>query len=488
MHMIRYFIPRLRDILFIAILVAALALGQRMLNMDGDLGHHLAMGRNILESKEIPTQDMFSFTRKGEPRPPYEWLTQIFFALAEKVGGLDGIIFISALLLASSFTIVLADSVRRSQLPLTALMITSLAVAASSLHWLPRPHLVTFLFLAIWMERLERVRSGRSIPLWQFPLLMLIWVNSHGGFLFGILGWMAYMAAGILDKIRTRADDGLCRKYLLIGALSIATTFITPSLWGNWTAVLDNSNRYVLSRTVETMPPDFTQPGILPFGLLLLITFIIIMTTRKTIPISHIFLLVGFGILGITFVRNIPIFAIVAAPILTQASRAMFSPAKRWSIIESNILSLESRLLGITYPILTVTAMAILLVTHFQSDKSNVIHYNENIYPVAAANWLEGHLQEGNGFNDFNWGGYLLYRLWPRQKVFIDSQTDFYGEELVKEYEQVITARKNWQSIIEKYGVEWAILPVSSPLSTALRDSGWKPLYEDGTAVIFRTP
>jgi hypothetical protein len=90
-------------------------------------------------------------------------------------------------------------------------------------------------------------------------------------------------------------------------------------------------------------------------------------------------------------------------------------------------------------------------------------------------------------FNYFTWGGYLLYRGWPDERVFIDGQTDFYGEDLTRQYGQVIDLEKGWESVIDRYQVGWAILPVSEPAGYALRQElGWELIYKDGTAVILR--
>ena len=192
-------LPRFRDIFFLAVLFGALLLGSQMLSIDSDLGRHLTIGGYILEQHEIPITDIFSHTKNGESRPPYEWLAQIFFAIAYRILDLDGVILLTSLVIASAFTLVYADSTRRSGLPLTALLLTILATAAGSIHWLPRPHVFTFLLLALWLERLERLRNAEKIPLWQFPLIMLFWANLHGGFLFGILAWAAYFAGWVVD-------------------------------------------------------------------------------------------------------------------------------------------------------------------------------------------------------------------------------------------------------------------------------------------------
>ena len=84
-------------------------------------------------------------------------------------------------------------------------------------------------------------------------------------------------------------------------------------------------------------------------------------------------------------------------------------------------------------------------------------------------------------------GGYLLYRGWPNQLVFIDGQTDFYGEELTREYESAITLGKSWQGIFEKYQINWVIVETNSPLAqTLIQDKHWKILYKDETAVIIK--
>src|SRR5512142_1234179 len=99
----RFFLPSLGDCLFISVFVGALLLGSRMLNQDGDLGRHLTLGTYILDSHTIPVRDILSFTETGRPRPPYEWLSQVAYALAFRVLNLDGVVLLAALGIAASF-------------------------------------------------------------------------------------------------------------------------------------------------------------------------------------------------------------------------------------------------------------------------------------------------------------------------------------------------------------------------------------------------
>ena len=88
-------------------------------------------------------------------------------------------------------------------------------------------------------------------------------------------------------------------------------------------------------------------------------------------------------------------------------------------------------------------------------------------------------------FNYFVWGGYLLYREWPEMNVFIDGQTDFYGEELSREYLEVLALDPGWEDVLAKYNVDWVLLPVDELAARTLQQKAdWTVVYKDGTAVI----
>ena len=89
-------------------------------------------------------------------------------------------------------------------------------------------------------------------------------------------------------------------------------------------------------------------------------------------------------------------------------------------------------------------------------------------------------------FNDFNWGGYLLFRLWPGNHVFIDSQSDFYGESLTRQYAAILSGQGDWEAKLSQYNVAWIIVPPASGLAQSARAGfEWYVVYEDPTAVIF---
>jgi hypothetical protein len=112
-------------------------------------------------------------------------------------------------------------------------------------------------------------------------------------------------------------------------------------------------------------------------------------------------------------------------------------------------------------------------------------NFSQRVFPVQAVDWMMAEQISGPGFNYFTWGGYILYRTWPEQRVFIDGQTDFYGEDLTRQYETVITQSAGWREVLTEYSVRWVLMPVDALLVRALEsEDGWRVRYQDPTAVV----
>ncbi len=475
---------RLSEIVFLAVFVSVLASGAQMLSIDSDLGRHITLGNYILDHRVVPTHDIFSHTLTTESRPPYEWLSQVAFALANRLLGLDGVILLTSIFISTSILAVYRHSVHRSGSPLVALFVALLVTTATSLHWLPRPHVITFFLLALWIHNLEKLRVGGPVGIYIFPLLMAVWANLHGGFIFGFLALASYFAGWLWESWRYRVTAETGKKLFFAGILSLASSIITPDLWRNWEAVLNNRSVFILSRTAETMPPSFSDPSIAPFAALLVLSAILFFAHWRTTSISHVFLLSGLGLMSLLMARNIPLFALATAPVLTEWISKTLKNNSRWKKIEERFAIFSSSNSGVVFPILVITIAT--AIFSYQSSQSKPINqFNRQVFPVDAADWLEQNPLEGNMFNDFNWGGYLLYRTWPRDLVFVDSQSDFYGEPLMREYETILLATNDWRALLEKYDVEWIIVSPQSPLAQNLEsDPGWAIRYQDPVAII----
>ncbi len=212
-----YFLPKFSDILWLAAFFRVLYVGRVMMNADGDLIMHLNLGRYILEHGVIPLQDVFSHTLTGQPVTQHEWLTTVLFAWIQRQFGFTGLIILCGVVIATAFWIVYKQAEKVSQTFVNLVFVVFLAIMASMVHWLARPHIFTFLFLAIWMGALNALRQGKFKRWWIFPVLMLFWVNMHGAFIVGFIAMIVYGAGVGWDLLwRKSPDEELAPKAFLV--------------------------------------------------------------------------------------------------------------------------------------------------------------------------------------------------------------------------------------------------------------------------------
>jgi len=491
MRWAKIFLPRLEYIFLAAVLWGIAANGPKMLNLDGDLPRHLLVGRQTLETFHVSTVDVFSYRTVGFLSYPHEWLAQVFLTLSDTVFGLNGVVLLSATIIVLTFAIIYKNA-RAAASPLISLFFTGLALGTSAIHFLPRPHIFTYLLMAFWIFQMERVSSGNSRRWWLFPVLMLVWVNIHGMFFMGLLIWAAYIVGSMLDegteKWRRRPES---RLLLVSGLASLPMTFFSPSGAGIWKTILElGSSSYLTSRIPEYQSANFQLPSTWPFILLLVLLLTGLALNPKTISLRYVLLLGGFLILALYSSRMIPLFAIVAAPIAAGAFSEWIKDEKdqsKFTQTERFLQTMEEKSGGAAWLFVTF----FVLIGIFASGKTIDPQHKGNsfdphVFPVAAVDWLQSHPQEGHMLNDFNWGGYILLRTWPEYPIFMDGHTHIYGEALTREYEQLIKTSQGWESIIEKYQAIWAIIPTTSRLAASLTEKGWETIYQDETAVILR--
>lgn len=476
-----YLFPRIQDAVFVGILIAVSSQSALLLNGDGDLGRHITIGNYILNSWEIPTRDIFSHTMHGVQLVPHEWLAQVALATSHALTGLTGVIVLMSVLIAVTFTLTYRAMLRKNVYRLLALVISVLAAYASGLHWIARPHIFTFLFAAAWTYLLE----NEKIKVWLFPLLMLIWSNTHGAFIVGFVIWGAHLAGWVWEYLHKQSDREAGVRLVLIGALSFAVTFINPAGWQLWgTSVGYLGNKFLVDKTIEYQSPNFHNWSTWPFLVLLALGILASSLGGKWRPHASI-LFAGWTVMSLYSARNIPLFAIVMAPYIAVGLQGILDNIPILQRVDQSISNVESNLKGVFWPLLAIILLQVTLYT--QPGTGN--QFSPRRFPVKAVDWLSTHPQEGRMFNNFIWGGYILYRLWPGQTVFIDGQTDFYGETLTREYTQVTALNEGWEAVLEKYDVAWVIIQSDKPLVQALqKEMDWNIVYSDDTATILHEP
>jgi len=472
---------------FIAVFIGSLDMGARMMNMDGDLGRHLVVGGYIVDHHMIPTRDVFSSTMLGQPLSPHEWLAEVLFTLAYRLLGFSGVILLTASILAFSWYLLSSEVLKRNNKPWITIPLIILGIAASSIHWLTRPHIFTFLLLIIFIIIYESDR-----PFWfktgTLALLMLIWVNCHGAFITAYLYLLINLGTRIITAIFKKQYFLKNLKDGLFLPILFCVSLINPVGIHIYQTIFTFLNsRFLVAHTAEYIAPNLLSAPYFAFLIFLVTGIVSCLLGRKKARFSEIAQFIGWSIMGITSARNIPLAIIIGIPILSAWSGD--GVHKSSGIQELNEFPKKiTKKEDIT--IIGIQAFFIIVLIGYYTifpGAGKQYRFSEALFPVKAVDYLTAHPLHGNSYNYFQWGGYLLFRLWPDHNVFIDGQTDFYGEALTREYADVITAKNNYQSILDKYGVKWLIIPKNETLAKQLNTSSeyWGIYYQDDLTVIY---
>jgi hypothetical protein len=483
-----YLLPRMQDFVFIMVFLFGILLGPRFFG-DGDTGRHIVVGNIVVAERYIPMINIFSHTKSGLPLTTTEWLSEAVYAVAYLAMGLNGAVLLSVILIAVTFTLVFRETLLSSQSYLISFSLVFLMVLATLFHWMARPHLFSWLLFAIWLPLMDRLARGETKNYWQFPLLMLLWVNLHGGFVLGFLVWGAYITSWLMEhSFREVVSSELFKRLLFAGVLSLLVTLLNPSGIGLWKNVFGHvGDSDLMNLHIEWQSPNFHDPNTWPF--LLMIALLVFSFSRSSHPIllARSFIAAGLLILGLYSVRNIPYAVIACVPMLGIYDWGLMR-LSFFQRVEQKLHVAQVGLRGAVWSLLSVIAIASLLISGQTLDLTNQGNrFDPALFPVHAVDWLSAHPQPGNVFNEFTAGGYILFRLWPEQKVFIDGQTDFYGAELVKDYLTMLNAHDGWEGLFAKYQIDWVLLPRDVPLVKILKsNSQWRILYEDDVSIILR--
>ena len=541
----RWLVPSVADLIFVALLSVLVftALSVRLLG-DAGIGWHIRTGQFILSTHTIPRADPFSSTMVGQPWFAWEWLYDVLVGGLDTVAGLNGVVLFTALLIAVTFSWTFRLLLRRKTNLLLALILVLLAASAAMIHFLARPHVVSWLFTVAWFWILEsseesgrepeshsfatsavKINNSRSLP-WLLPTLMLVWVNLHGGFLVGFVLLAIYWISAVWQWFRfagDRFDDVLqniragkrARDLALVGFLSALATFLNPYGWSLHVHIYRYlSNRFLMDHIDEFQSPNFHGVAQKCFAGLLLLTLVALAARKRetgSVPASQ-FLVVMFAVYsGLYASRNIPVSSLllilVIGPWLSSAVQTLSeAPAGRpWrTLVNRRIASsssgvvpppflqrmqtIDRSLRGHLWPI-AVTVLACWIAAHggkFGAAPLIDAHFNGKRFPVEAVNYLEKQDVQGPVLTPDSWGGYLIYRLYPRTKVVVDDRHDLYGEEFLKSYLKMIHVEPGWEEFLQQHQAGCILVPKNSALANIpLETNAWNPIYKDDVAILF---
>ena len=452
---------------------------------DSDVWWHLKTGQYILQNHALPSPDPFSYTSNtGAPAYPgeeltrqfnltHEWLAQVLLYSLFAAGGFPAVILFRAALLAAICGITGVLAARRSG-SFYAGVVGALAVAPVTTSFTAdRPPLLTFLLVAVFVLALE-LRRG----LWLLPLLSLLWANLHGGFFLGWVVLAAYIAGSPKE-----------RRLWIVALLSVAASFLNPNHW-RIVEVLQLYRQSALTRAlVEWKPPGLFRPPYV-FDILLFGTALALLLAWRKVRVSDWLLALTFGVAALMAFRNVLLFAMLA-PVLI----ATYFPGRLKAGLETRCR--RGRLPHFAAAVLLAGAFG----TGLAQGRFFQLRAAEWQYPSGAAQFLIDHRITAPLFNLHEDGGYLIWRLWPQERVFIDGRS--LSESVYQDYRRILYNRGGDPGAmtgprveaLNRYGVGAIVVDSFQyfdgrqyPLATALlatSNAEWKLVYQDSQWMVF---
>jgi hypothetical protein len=493
----RHLAPTLGDFFFVALLMwlfAAGANGWLGLLVDGDTGWHIRTGDYVLASGQAPSSDLFSFSKPGQPWFAWEWLADAAFAWLFRLAGLKGVVLAAGLIITSTAFLVFRAMLWRGANPLAAMIVCLLGVGASSIHYLARPHIFTLLLMAVSVWLLARDRREPTRWLWALLPLTALWANLHGGFV-ALIATIALLAAGSAAEAFLLPEQrgqrlGAARRYAVLGVGCAAASLANPYGYQLHLHVVSYLRSDWIRKAVEEFQsPSFRDESMLQFEALLVVGILFAASAIRRRQVVEALWVVFWTHAALSSVRHVPVYVVVVAPLIAaEVTRWWEYVARRCS--PKSVVGILKALgddSAASFRRITVWAAApVLVLAAVNGPVKWPTDFPRERFPVNIVERHREMLAAGRVFTSDQWADYLIFRSYPRQRVFFDGRSDFYGPDLGQQYVRLIQVHHQWEQLMERHRFDLVLSPADWPLASMLkRDARWRIVEDDGEAILF---
>ncbi|MGA8540525.1 MAG: hypothetical protein WB566_13555 [Terriglobales bacterium] len=459
--------------------------------VDPDLGWHLRTGQWIVETGHVPHTDPFSFTRAGHPWVPHEWLSDVVFYELWKHGGAAALIVFSAIVTTAGFMLLYLRCLANGAKSYWAAAATALGALAAAPSWGVRPQMFTFALasLLLWL-----IESGEHCPrrLPWIPPLLLLWLNLHAGFALALVLLLAYGAGLIIETATGDTPWQHARpivvRVLLLLLVCLALVPLNPSGAQLYRYPFDTLfSSGMRSLIGEWHSPDFHEwlyRPLLLVWLLLLSAF----AASWARPRGRVILpLLATGFAALDAVRHIPIFVLVATPVLAAALPVISGNPVQISHVSKSArrgAPTSSRLRPL-FNVAVVILMAAFALVRWVSLAQTQDAREAEQFPAKAVAFLKSGDYPQKLFVYYDWGGYTIWKLYPEYRVFVDGRADLFGDLVRQSIRIVPDLRTGWREVLDGWKVDVVLIPPSCALAQALLlDPEWHVVFSDSKAIV----
>lgn len=452
----------------VGIYVLLIACGNGLLN-DSDTFWQIAVGQSIITNGAMPHTDIYSFTRAGASWISSSWLAQVLYAQAYAMAGWNGVVVLAAIAISAAAGL-LVHVLSRRIAPLYAAVVALMAVSLSMPHLLARPHVLVMPVMLLWVDGLVKASEEQRPPTAWLLVLIALWANLHGSFIFGV----ALVGAFFIDAMWNAPASHrktLAVKWIAFGCCAIVACCITPYGWGSFLAATHILNLGGLLNIIsEWRPADFSHLGTLEICLLGLLAAVLYCGISFSWP--RILIVLGLVGMALSHQRNVELFAfllplVVIAPLTARFPRLAWTteaPHRRASPVMLVVLGMLAGCAG-------AAVAHVHTVTPFANQSPAAV----DALKMSGAKHI---------LNDLPFGGYLIWRKVP---VFIDGRAELYGEQFGLNYYNALELKDvdQFLTLLKTNDIDVTLLTSSTPAVKLLDHlPGWKRIYADERAVV----
>lgn len=469
---------------------------------DPDMGWHLKNGEYLINNHfAFPEVDQYSYTMPNFPVIMHEWLTDVMMYFFYNNFGLVGLTIIFSLISLAAFYI----AVRSFKSTLSYQLVACLLGIIAALPIISiRPQMITLLGLAIIIYIINKYQQDQGTKLiYYLPLIFLFWVNLHGGFSIGLFFIFLFLAIELLKILIKKINQKRrilplmisnykvykIKDLLKLGAIFLAAilaTYINPYglkiYYEVFTTIFDT---YAKAFINEWAPLNISNPMSHRFVIYAFLYAILLLIGYKRINFNYFIISVVFFIISVSSWRHLPFFLLISAPYWVY-------------LIENLVGKILLNLFKQQWLIVVLLLALVVLINQKMLPLIKVINSPELIaavfgYPYQAVKFLNENSIGERIFNDYNWGGYLIWQH-PQKKVFIDGRMASWrqilpngkSQEILKEFQIIRNAETGWEEYLNAYQADHALIYSDTLLARTLEKNGWQIVYRDNLATILK--
>jgi len=458
--------------------------------LDADSAWHLAAGDLIRELGALPAHDPWSFTAGNQPWYNISWLFDITISLLNQWGGLPLLYILTLTIFSAIISFMVREATVRGAAFPPLLFVWIIVTCIAYLGVLMRPNIVSIIGSVIFYVLLMRSREEWNNRIFLIlPLLMVIWVNSHGGFPAGLMMIAVFGLEALYEEKKDRF-----KKLLLLGLLCIPPLLVNPYGIHLFEAMQRTLDSVIREQINEWRPASLSRNIFYAFFLLL--TFPALCAPHRVVPLAEKLLVLLWLFMGLSSVRHTIIMAIISLPALATGLTYMLNECRyrsHWVTVNANyqqdMVSPGARMLMLWLAFYIFIGLA----TPWPRDMligKELARWPEKNYPLEEVAFIREHYPKTRFLNNYDQGGFYLLLTRGNPPIFVDGRAGTaYPEEVLKDFLDFVkwggsdaTAR----DIVAKYDIGGVILPADiAEIERWKKSELWREVFTGKASIIF---